>query len=100
MVALVVYAVRFRCDSWRTVFVYVGEICALVAFLVSLFIWSFGMAYQGTGLEDKLDLDRRDVSVEELEETALILVSMSTHWLTKSISAHRIFPSCPTPSPS
>ena len=74
VVALVVYAVRFRCDSWRTVFVYVGEICALVAFLVSLFIWSFGMAYQGTGLEDKLDLDRRDVSVEELEETALILV--------------------------
>ena len=59
VVALVVYAVRFRCDSWRTVFVYVGEICALVAFLVSLFIWSFGMAYQGTGLEDKLDLDRR-----------------------------------------
>ena len=74
VVSLVVYAVRFRCDSWRTVFVYIGEICAIVAFLVSLFIWSFGMAYQGTGLEDKLDLDRRDVSVEELEETALILV--------------------------
>jgi hypothetical protein len=74
VVSLVVYAVRFRCDSWRTVFVYVGEICAIVAFLFSLFIWSFGMAYQGTGLEDKLNLDRRDVSVEELEETAFILL--------------------------
>ena len=72
--ALVIYAVQFRCESWRTVFVYVGEICAIVAFLFSLFIWSFGMAYQGTELEHKLQLDRRDVSVEELEETALILL--------------------------
>ena len=73
VVALVVYAVHFRCDSWRTVFVYVGEICAIVAFLLSLFIWSFGIAYQGSGLEQKLELDRKDVTVEELESTALIL---------------------------
>ena len=72
--ALVIYAVRFRCDSWRTVFVYIGEIFAIVAFLFSLFIWSFGMAYQGTELEKKLELDRRDVSVEELEMTANLLL--------------------------
>jgi hypothetical protein len=72
--ALIVYAVKTRCESWRTVFVFVGEIGAIAAFLLSLFIWSFGIAYQGTGLEDKLALDRRDVSVEELEETAMILV--------------------------
>ena len=73
VVALVAYAVHCRCDTWRTVFVYVGEICAIIAFLFSLFIWSFGMAYQGSGLEDKLALDRQDVTVEELEGTARLL---------------------------
>lgn len=73
--ALIAYAIRYRCDTWRTVFVYVGEIFAIVACLASLFIWSFGMAYQGSKLEEKLTLDRRDVSVEELEETARILLA-------------------------
>ena len=72
--ALVIYAVRFRCDTWRTVFVYVGEILAIVGVLLSLFIWSFGISYQCSTLDKKLHLNRRDVSVEELEETARILL--------------------------
>ena len=72
-VSLVLYAVLFRCESWRTVFVYVGEVLAIVAVLFSLFIWSFGIAYHGTTLDEKLELDRKDVSVDELEETALLL---------------------------
>ena len=71
--SLVIYAVLFRCENWRTVFVYVGEVFAAVAVLFSLFIWSFGIAYHGTTLDEKLELDRRDVSVEELEATALLL---------------------------
>ena len=74
LVSLIVYAIRCRCDTWRTVFVYVGEVLAIVAVLISLFIWSFGMAYLGTKLEEKLDLDRRDVSVEELADTLSILI--------------------------
>lgn len=73
--ALIWYALRFRCDSWRTVFVYVGEILAIVAVLLSFFIWSFGIAYHGTTLDEKLELDRRDVQVKELEETAILLAN-------------------------
>ena len=72
--ALVLYAIRYRCDTWRTVFIYVGEILAIVAVLLSLFIWSFGIAYQCSSLDKKLHMKRQDVSVEELEETALILL--------------------------
>ena len=72
--SLVIYAVRFRCDTWRTVFVYVGEILALVGVLLSLFIWSFGIAYRCSTLDKKLHMNRQDVSVEELEKTARILL--------------------------
>ena len=74
ILSLVIYAVRFRCDTWRTVFVYVGEILALVGVLLSLFIWSFGLSYHCTTLDKRLYLDRKDVSVDELEETARILL--------------------------
>ncbi len=73
VVSLVSYAVYRRCDTWRTVFVYVGELCALIAFLLSLFIWSFGIAYRGAPLDQKLGLERTPVTVEELESTARIL---------------------------
>lgn len=73
-VSLIVYAIRFRCDTWRTVFVYIGEVLAIVAVLLSLFVWSFGMAYQSSKLEDKLGLDRQDVTVEELAATMEILI--------------------------
>lgn len=73
-VSLIVYAVRHRCDSWRTVFVYIGEVLAIVAVLLSLFVSSFGMAYQGTPLEDKLGLEREKVTVEELAYTMDILI--------------------------
>ena len=72
--ALILYAVRFRCDTWRIVFVYVGEILAIVAVLFSLFIWSFGISYQCSPVNEKMALPRENVTVEELKETALILL--------------------------
>ena len=73
--ALIFYAIRYRCDSWRTVFVYVGEILAIVAVLLSLFIWSFGISYQCSPVNQKMALPRENVTVDELKATALILLA-------------------------
>lgn len=73
-VCLVVYAVRHRCDTWRMVFVYIAEILCIVAVLFDMFIWSFGLAYHGTPLAEKLELERKDVSAEELGDTLTILI--------------------------
>ena len=74
IVALVlIHAIRHYADSWKSVGIYMAKLLAVAAFFASLFIWSFGIAYQGSTLDQKLGLDRRDVSVEELKDTALFL---------------------------
>ncbi len=72
---LVLYhAIRRRCDSWRTVTVYVGMLLSVVALVFSLFVLTFTAGYRGSPLEDKLELDREKVSATELYDTAVILI--------------------------
>ena len=73
LIGIGVYAAKYRCETWRMVFVCVGEIMCIVAILLDIFIWGFGMAYHGSTLDKKLDLERRDVSAEELAQTLEIL---------------------------
>lgn len=68
------HAIRKRCDSWRAAMVYVGILFSVVATLFTVFVWNFAAGYQCKPLEDKLELDRKEVSAEELYETAQILV--------------------------
>lgn len=68
------HAIRKRCDSWRAAMVYVGILFSVVATLFTVFVWNFAAGYQCKPLEDKLGLERKEVSAEELYETAEILV--------------------------
>lgn len=68
------HAIRKRCDSWRAAMVYVGILFSVVATLFTVFVWNFAAGYQCKPLEDKLELERKEVSAEELYETAEILV--------------------------
>lgn len=54
---------------WRFFF----SLLALISFLYSLFVFSFVPSYNCTKLEDRLGLDRRDVSAQQLYDTALVL---------------------------
>jgi hypothetical protein len=73
---LLYHAIRHRIHSRRATLIYVAEIaCVAVLFLV-IFVWNFGVGYYTAPLhhKDKLDLERQEVSAEDLYQTALILV--------------------------
>ncbi len=75
LVALAIYALHYRCDTWKSVGVFVLELLALAAVFGSLFIVGFGIGYRTSTIDQKLDLDRQQVSTEELKETAQELVN-------------------------
>ena len=64
---------RSYADSWKHVFIFCGSVLSVAALLLALFALGFAPAYRGTTLDKKLSLDRRDVSAEELYDTALEL---------------------------
>lgn len=68
------YGIRYRCDTWRTAFVYVGILLSAVATIFSLFVLTFSAGYRGSTLDTKLGLEDEKISAEELYETAEILV--------------------------
>ena len=61
-------------DSWHNTFVYIGILLSIASLLVTLWCCGFGIAYRGSSLDQKLQLERRDVSAEELKYTAALLV--------------------------
>ena len=60
-------------ETWRDVFVFCGTVVSVLALILSLFTIGFAPAYRGTGLDEKLGIDRQDVSAQELYDTAIIL---------------------------
>lgn len=68
------YAVRYRCDSWRTAGVFIGILLSVLLSIFSLFVLNFSAGYRNSTLDVKLGLEREEVSAEELAETAEMLV--------------------------
>ena len=67
------YAAKYRCDTWRSTWSFVGILMAVICMLLSMFVFTFATGYHGRTLDEKLDLDQKLVSAEELYQTALIL---------------------------
>lgn len=67
------YAAKYRCDTWRSTWSFVGILMAIVCMLLSMFVFTFATGYHGRTLDQKLGLEQKEVSAEELYETALIL---------------------------
>ena len=73
---LLYHAIRHRIHSRRATLIYVAEIACVALLFLVIFVWNFGVGYYTAPLyhEDKLDLEREEVSAEDLYQTALILV--------------------------
>ena len=85
LVPLVVYiGFQYFCDSVRAMLTYIGILLSVVALIGSIFIWNFAAGYWGRSLDQKLGLDRRDCSAEELYLTAELL-SQQMHALSDEI---------------
>ena len=74
LVILLTYAYRIS-DSKRGMIRYIIAFLSVITLFYSLFVLGFAAGYQGSTLEDKLDMDRRDVSAQELYYTADILLT-------------------------
>lgn len=73
LVVLVVIGAKHYCDSNRSALVYVGILCSGVCVVGILFVWNFAAGYYGTTLDQKLELERKKSSAEDLYQTAELL---------------------------
>ena len=67
------YAAKYRCDTWRSTWSFVGILLAVLSLILSMFVFTFATGYHGRTLDQKLGLAQKEVSAEELYQTALIL---------------------------
>ena len=72
VILLTVYANRHYTQSWRDVAIFSVAIISILACFFSLFTFAFAPGYFGKTLDKKLGIERREVSAEELYDTALI----------------------------
>lgn len=70
---LIRLAARKYSSSWKQVLVYTGNIFSIVCIVYMIFFWGYGVGYGSPGIDTKLGLERRNVSADELYETALAL---------------------------
>lgn len=68
------YLLKFRCKTKKSSLV--SSICVLsvAALFLSSFILTFGTGYRGTSLDKKLNIERNNVSAEELSASANYLI--------------------------
>ena len=76
---LIRYAIKKYSDNWHNVGIFCVTILSIISLLFSSFVLVFGTGYYTSGLEEKLDLDKKNVSAQELAETA--------EWLIEEVNA-------------
>lgn len=75
IVFIVIYVgIRYRSRTMREALVYSGSILAVLCVLLQMFVYAFAPGYAARHLDDKLGIERKNVSAEELYETALVLI--------------------------
>ena len=74
LVTIIVYANKHFVESWRSVGKFLIITISVASLFFSTFALNFGAGYHTSSVDELLGLDRRDVSAEELRETAEILV--------------------------
>ena len=67
------WATKKYSGSWRDVAIFCVSLLSVLSIFLSLFLVAFAPGYHGSTLDKKLGLERRQVSAEELYETAVIL---------------------------
>lgn len=73
LIFLIVFAVKKYSDTWRNVLKYIICIFSVLSLIFSSFVLTFGTGYYTSDFNERLELERTDVSADELYKTALIL---------------------------
>jgi hypothetical protein len=70
---LVRISVKHYCYSWRGVAIFTARLLSYASLFLTLFVLTFASGYNSVPVSDKLGLEQREVSAEELYDTAIIL---------------------------
>lgn len=74
LVTVIWLSVKYYADSWRNVGIYVLLMLSIVSLFFTCYVFTLGTGYQGSRLDKKMEIDRRDVSAEELKYTTQIMI--------------------------
>ena len=74
LVLLVYIGIRYRSRTLRDTVTYCGSILAIICILFQMCVFVFSPGYYGQPLDERLGLDRKNVSAEELYDTACVLI--------------------------
>ena len=72
----VAFVLKKYSGSWRNVGVFALTMLSVISLLFSLFVFTLGTGYRGSTLDEKLEIGRKNVSVEELKDTASKLAGL------------------------
>lgn len=94
---LIRHAVRYHAHSWRAVGRYTLEVISLVCVLFILFTLTFGAPYFTASIDsqDKLDLDRRELSTEDLFHSSMYLAEQVSKQAPLVLFEHQDFSHMP-----
>ena len=74
LVTAIVIGAKRHCQTSRRMWIYVACIFSVVCMVFNLFVWNFAPGYNALPLDQKLELERKPVSAEELYATSDILL--------------------------
>jgi len=72
-VLILVIGARHYCSSNRSALVYVGILASALCVIAILFVWNFAAGYYGSRLDEKLELERKKSSANDLYQTAELI---------------------------
>lgn len=75
LITVIFIGAKHYCGTARQMWIYVACIFSVVCMVFNLFVWNFAPGYNARSLDQKLGLERKPVSGEELYQTAEILVA-------------------------
>ena len=74
IIAVIAVANRYYADSWRNVGVFCLLMLSVLSTFFTLYVFTLGTGYQGTTLDKKLEIERKDVSSSGLISTTDIML--------------------------
>ncbi|MBO7273385.1 MAG: DUF3810 domain-containing protein [Clostridia bacterium] len=74
LITVIVIGAKYHCETMRQMWIYVAYIFCIACMVFNVFVWNFAPGYNAHTLDQKLGLERKPVSGEELYTTANILL--------------------------
>ena len=74
LITAMVIGIKHHCDTSRKMWIYLACVFCVVCMVFNLFVWNMAAGYNALPLDQKLNIERKPVSAEELAHTADILL--------------------------